>query len=766
MKRESGGLVRSVTTSVIGDITSHVIANGRLSIFGQIRNGTVYIAHRGGALRYPENTDEAFTAANAAGYKMLECDVRALSDGALGVFHSATIDDLTTGTGNVVDQNTAAFEALTIDAGTWFGGGYGNLSPIMFSDFLDNHVANGNIVFPELKYPASGDTEAYGNAAVAALNASGVPSRQCLVQCFSLTPLGPIVDAGYQACIIEDTVTSQTISTVEAAGVDYAAIARTLSDSRIGEWVSSSLHTFVWTINRRVDRDYYLALGVDGLITDDPEYLEADAPFSTSDNFSAQVWQPGMIAYNDTVGNTINTIKEEARGRFVSPDQWGYPSEASNLWRGCLMGHMCPVASDPANNEWLLDFKCEFGTVDNADQTRWIAVAVHATDQAFTDGDQSGTFTDHVDAYAFLVRKDGGLAIYRRPFSGATLLVADLQNPAAISDDEEVRFQAEVNETKLTLRRLDGGGSTVNEIVSYDVDPGSYRGGYFHLGHNRVPALFRDVSVGASTAYNLWTPAQVGPYFWLGDDSPKYLSGSDITQWSDYAGNSTLRSFTESTNPPSLNAANLNGLDTVTFNGTAETLDGPSSVFGVHRNIDYAWVFAVYYLDSTTNTDRPIFISTVNGGAGSRVYLSAGSGSGQFAQIGGRRLDADSFYGTTSSTERDNQWVMVLGVMDYGAREITLYIDGEQDSQATSQFTASGSTSDTDSAGVRAGSNDAVNRWFSGDLACVLSGNSTGGADELSSDDIDKLFGWAAHRYGLAANLDAGHPYKSAAPTA
>ena len=34
-----------------------------------------------------------------------------------------------------------------------------------------------------------------------------------------------------------------------------------------------------------------------------------------------------------------------------------------------------------------------------------------------------------------------------------------------------------------------------------------------------------------------------------------------------------------------------------------------------------------------------------------------------------------------------------------------------------------------------------------------------------SADEILRLEGWAAHKYGLTANLPAGHPYKSAAPT-
>jgi hypothetical protein len=35
----------------------------------------------------------------------------------------------------------------------------------------------------------------------------------------------------------------------------------------------------------------------------------------------------------------------------------------------------------------------------------------------------------------------------------------------------------------------------------------------------------------------------------------------------------------------------------------------------------------------------------------------------------------------------------------------------------------------------------------------------------LSTTDRQKLEGYLAHKWGLAANLPADHPYKSAAPT-
>lgn len=738
----------------------HPKYDGRLSIFGKIRNGVVYIAHRGGALRYPENTDEGFTAANADGQILLECDVRELSDGELGIFHGETIDSVTTGTGNTADQNAAAFEALTIDAGSWFGGGYGNLSPILFSDFLSSHKGSGNLLFPELKYPTSGDTEDYGNAAVAALDAAGVPSRKCLIQSFSATPLGPIVDAGYQACIIESATTSQTIATIQAAGIEYAALSNTLSDARIGAWLTAGFNVFVWTINRRSERDRILALGVHGIVTDDPEYLSSDIPIATSDNFASQEWQAGMVPYNSNYGVEAGThLTATARGRFSDTDAWGYDDSGVFDYRGCLQGWACPINSDPAADEYVIDFKVTHGAVSGGSQTRWAGISIAATDDKFTDGSQGGTFSDHVDSYLFVLRKNGTIQIYRRAFAAGVLL-SESTGGTAISDDETVRYQLEVNETKLQIRRLNGSGTVVQTATSFDVTPG-YRGGYFHLGHSWAPALFRDISITASTAYNLWTAAQEGADLWFAPES-EYTGGT----WRDISGNTDH--FTQGTAGNQPTASTVGSLAALDFDGTTDFLDAPAAALDTFNDVNKAWVLAVYRHDvaDVSDTERPLY-TAANNSTASRVYLGVGSttsGAANKIYFGGRRLDADSFaYSGFGPALTAGQVTILLGYMDWTARTAEIWLDGEQEATASSLWTGSGNTSATDSASMRIGGNTGASpiRFLNGRVAELVVGTS-----ELSSDDIDKLFGWAAHKHGLEGNLPGDHPYKSTAPTA
>ncbi|MCY1311367.1 hypothetical protein D9M70_616580 [compost metagenome] len=72
-----------------------------------------------------------------------------------------------------------------------------------------------------------------------------------------------------------------------------------------------------------------------------------------------------------------------------------------------------------------------------------------------------------------------------------------------------------------------------------------------------------------------------------------------------------------------------------------------------------------------------------------------------------------------------------------------------------------GATSDTDSSGdiAIAASTSGVGATDV-DIAAVVASNVV-----PSSDDIDKLFGWAAYKFGLQSSLPGGHPYKSSPPT-
>lgn len=74
------------------------------SLFTPKLTPTLHIAHRGGGLLYPENTMLAFNAAvTVHRTDMIETDVHLTADGEVVIFHDATVDRCTDGSGPIAE---------------------------------------------------------------------------------------------------------------------------------------------------------------------------------------------------------------------------------------------------------------------------------------------------------------------------------------------------------------------------------------------------------------------------------------------------------------------------------------------------------------------------------------------------------------------------------------------------------------------------------------------------------------------------------------
>lgn len=82
------------------------------------RHGSSQIAaHRGGAELWPENTEAAFRGAISLGVEQIEFDVQLSADGVPVIFHDATLDRMTDGTGPLADRSLAELRALSVKGG-------------------------------------------------------------------------------------------------------------------------------------------------------------------------------------------------------------------------------------------------------------------------------------------------------------------------------------------------------------------------------------------------------------------------------------------------------------------------------------------------------------------------------------------------------------------------------------------------------------------------------------------------------------------------
>jgi glycerophosphoryl diester phosphodiesterase len=241
------------------------------------------LAHRGGATLAPESTLAAFRTAATAGADVLEMDVRLSADGRLVVIHDATVDRTTDGSGRVA---ALPFDELrTLNAGHRFAGPDGQFP------YRDQHLPiptfeEVQAAHPDLPFVVEMKTADTAEPLCRAIREAGRELRTA-VAAFGAEPLDrfrsacPAVATGGS---FREVVTFLAMSYAGLAGLyDPAFDALLLSETsgpvqvvapRLLRAAShAGLPVIVWTVNDAGDMERLLALGVDGILTDDPATL-------------------------------------------------------------------------------------------------------------------------------------------------------------------------------------------------------------------------------------------------------------------------------------------------------------------------------------------------------------------------------------------------------------------------------------------------------------------------------------------------------------
>jgi hypothetical protein len=271
------------------------------------------------------------------------------------------------------------------------------------------------------------------------------------------------------------------------------------------------------------------------------------------------------------------------------------------------------------------------------------------------------------------------------------------------------------------------------------------------------PKLWRPDELGADLA--LWLDAE--------DTSTITLNGSTVSQWDDKSGNGRNASQATASFQPTYLATGFNGKPTLQQTDGNDFLE--FGVTSLGRNVSgmTCAIVGVHPAGQTFNNNtNEIFISS-GASSGSTRFATTPNPSASTADryaIAGRRLDSDSYETVSSSTDslanRGNPWIRVAQ-RAYSAGVANHWTDGTQDlTNGTFGTQTAGNTSDTDS--LRSDLFRGVASQPTGSqLSEIVLTHST-----MTNDDRQKLEGYLAWKWGLEANLPAGHPYKSTPPTA
>ncbi len=244
------------------------------------QSGLLAIAHRGGGLLAPEESMEAYEHAVSVGVDMLEMDLHATSDGVLVLHHDATVDRITDGTGAIKEMTFAELQAL--DAGYAFTPDDGESYPYRgqgvqittFQEVLER--------FPEMIFSAEikQNEPSIVDAMLEVLQETNMEDRVILVSfndniVEEIRQKNPRIVTGAGAgemarfnLLTEDSLAEYEppcpifqLSAIEAKQMEWA---RTLG-----------IQVQVWTINEAEEMRSLIQLGVDGIMTDNPDLLES-----------------------------------------------------------------------------------------------------------------------------------------------------------------------------------------------------------------------------------------------------------------------------------------------------------------------------------------------------------------------------------------------------------------------------------------------------------------------------------------------------------
>ena len=231
------------------------------------------IGHRGAAALAPENTLPAFRAAAAAGATWVELDVRLAADG-LVVFHDATLERTTDGTGPVRTSTVDAIGSLTARDPQ------GTASAGVRVPTLDEALREIQRLALGVNVELKSDGEEPAELVEAVVARVGdlwtdAPER-LLYSSFSREVVWALSEAApsQPRGLISSRLPPDWRSVAEATGCVSIHLGwRDLSAAQVKQVGDAGYAVAVWTVNDRALAQRLRGWGVDSIITDDPAMM-------------------------------------------------------------------------------------------------------------------------------------------------------------------------------------------------------------------------------------------------------------------------------------------------------------------------------------------------------------------------------------------------------------------------------------------------------------------------------------------------------------
>jgi glycerophosphoryl diester phosphodiesterase len=238
----------------------------------------LFIAHRGYSACYPENTLAAFNGAIDAGAHMIELDVCLSKDRHLVVIHDETVDRTTNGTGAVKALTMDQLDRL--DAGSWFDPRFNTERLPTLAQVLD--AAKGHLLVNiEIKteaFEADGPADAVERQVLNLVREKNMLD-EVLVSSFEWQMLENLrkLEPGIALGLLAEAPTDERLIHwyQRINGFSWHPDFRVLTRQQVDSLHDLGARVFPYAVDGRIDSLGMLAMGVDGLIVDDPRQMTA-----------------------------------------------------------------------------------------------------------------------------------------------------------------------------------------------------------------------------------------------------------------------------------------------------------------------------------------------------------------------------------------------------------------------------------------------------------------------------------------------------------
>jgi glycerophosphoryl diester phosphodiesterase len=232
------------------------------------------IAHRGFSGAAPENTIAAFKKAIDLGVDMIELDVHLSKDGQIVVIHDDTLNRTTNGKGKVTSYTLNELKRL--DAGSWLSSQFSGERIPTLKEALE--LARGQMLLNiELK---KGDMGPYTMTDLADRSLQEVEKAGMLNQVIFASfdpsaidrirgknPKIPVALIYNQSWTFPQEVTGgRPVSILSCSG-------KVLTQTNISNAHQRGMKVMAWTLNTEEHMQRFLNMGVDGILTDYPDFL-------------------------------------------------------------------------------------------------------------------------------------------------------------------------------------------------------------------------------------------------------------------------------------------------------------------------------------------------------------------------------------------------------------------------------------------------------------------------------------------------------------